>query len=59
MIRFVNLRNLIFKRPLKIFKKEFDSFKEDFEMFKRDAFWLEEWSAYSLFKRFLQWGSMV
>ena len=41
-----------FQKAFKVFKKEFDSFKEDFEAFKRDAFWLEEWSAYSLFKSF-------
>ena len=41
-----------FQKAFKGFKKEFDSFKEDFEAFKRDAFWLEEWSAYSLFKSF-------
>ena len=41
-----------FQKAFKVFKKEFDSFKEDFEAFKRDAFWLEDWSAYSLFKSF-------
>lgn len=41
-----------FQKAFKVFKKEFNSFKEDFEAFKRDAFWLEDWSAYSLFKSF-------
>ena len=41
-----------FQKAFKVFKKEFDSFKEDFEAFKHDAFWLEDWSAYSLFKSF-------
>lgn len=39
-------------RAFKSFKKQFDSFKEEFEEFERAAFWLEDWAAYSLFKRF-------
>ena len=40
------------KKAFRTFKKEYNSFKDEFEEFERNAFWLEDWSAYSLFKSF-------
>lgn len=39
-----------FKKAFRVFKKEFSSFEEEFIAFKQSAFWLEDWSVYSLFK---------
>lgn len=39
-----------FVRAFKVFKKEFKSFSEDFELFKKNAFWLENWSYFYLFR---------
>ncbi|MDO4465918.1 MAG: 4-alpha-glucanotransferase [Bacillota bacterium] len=39
-----------FVRAFKVFKKEFKSFSEDFEIFKSNAFWLEDWSLFYLFR---------
>ena len=39
-----------FKKAFKMFKKNFSEFEKEFEAFKKEAFWLEDWCTYALFK---------
>lgn len=45
-----NFKEEYFVRAFKMFKKEYRSFREDFEAFKKQAFWLEDWSLFYLFR---------
>lgn len=40
-----------FQRAFKAFKKNYSQYQEEFEKFKKEAFWLENWKVYSLFKK--------
>lgn len=39
-----------FQRAFKVFKKNFSSYKEEYEKFETDAFWLEDWAVFQLFR---------
>ena len=39
-----------FKKAFRVFKKNFSQYEEEFEAFKKDAFWLDDWCTYALFK---------
>ena len=39
-----------FQRAFKAFKKNYESFQESFEAFEKEAFWLNDWVIYVLFK---------
>lgn len=41
-----------FQRAFKAFKKNFSKYQTEFEAFKKEAFWLKDWTLYSLFKKF-------
>lgn len=39
-----------FRRAFRTFKKNFEKFEAEFNAFKEEAFWLKDWTLYSLFK---------
>ena len=40
-----------FKKAFETFKKNFSFFAQAYEEFEKEAFWLEDWAMYSLFRR--------
>ena len=39
-----------FKKAFKAFKKNYEQYEVEFKAFKKEAFWLEDWCTYALFK---------
>lgn len=39
-----------FQRAFKAFRKNYSRFKAEFEQFKKEAFWLNSWTAYEVFR---------
>lgn len=39
------------QRAFKAFRKNYSRYKQDFEAFKREAFWLNAWTAYEVFRQ--------
>ena len=45
-----NFKEPFFQRAFKMFRKNYKKWKAEFDEFKREAFWLNDWTVYELFR---------
>lgn len=47
-------KEVFFRRAFRSFKKNYADWKDEFEAFKKEAFWLDDWTYYYLFRTFYE-----